>query len=74
MRIMSYKTVVSHHPPWWAIDVTEGLPGHMFAHTQVRRLTQAHQTAREVIADLIEVEPSEVDVEITIQMPVPVER
>lgn len=65
---MIYKAVASHHPPWWAIEVTEGLPDHMFAHTQVRRLTSVDQTAREVIAALTEVDPDEVDVEITIRM------
>lgn len=67
---MSYKAVATHCPPWWAIEITEGLPDHMFAHTQARRLTTVDQTAREVIADLTEVDPSEVDVEVTIQMPV----
>lgn len=66
---MSYKAVATHHPPWWAIEITEGLPDHMFAHTQVRRLTAVEQTAREVIAALTEVEPDDVDVEITIRMP-----
>ena len=66
---MSYKAVVTHHPPWWAIEITEGLPDHMFAHTQVRRLTAVEQTARDVIAALTEVEPEDVDVEITIRMP-----
>jgi hypothetical protein len=65
---MIYKAVASHRPPWWAIEVTEGLPDHMFAHTQVRRLTSVDQTAREVIAALTEVDPDEVDVEITIRM------
>ena len=66
---MSYKAVTTHCPPWWAIEITEGLPDHMFAHTQTRRLTTVDQTAREVIADLTEVDASEVEVEIEIQMP-----
>ena len=66
---MSYKAVATHCPPWWAIEITEGLPDHMFAHTQARRLTTVDQTAREVIADLTEVDPSEVEVEIEIRMP-----
>ncbi len=41
----------------------------MFAHTQVRRLTAVDQTAREVIGALTEVDPDDIDVEITIRMP-----
>ena len=66
---MSYKAVATHHPPWWAIEITEGLPDLMFAHTQVRRLTAVERTAREVIASLTGVDPGEVEIEITIQMP-----
>ena len=66
---MTYKAVATHRPPWWAIEITEGLPDHMFAHTQVRRLTAIDETAREVIAALTEVDPGEVEVEIAIRMP-----
>lgn len=66
---MRYRAVATHRPPWWAIEITEGLPDHMFAHTQVRRLTAIDQTAREVIATLTEADPGEVEVEVEIQMP-----
>ena len=62
---MTYKAVAFHDPPWWSISVTEGLPDHMFAHTQARRLTEVEPTAREVIAELTEVDPSRVKVEVT---------
>ncbi len=66
---MTYRAVATRLAPWWAIEITGGLPDHMFAHTQVRRLTAVHQTAREVIAALTEVDPDDINVEITIRMP-----
>lgn len=66
---MSYRAVAVYCAPWWAIEVTEGLPPHMFAHTQTRRLTAVDRTAREVIAELMEVDPENVDVEVTITVP-----
>lgn len=69
---MTYKAGAIHDPPWWAISITEGLPDHMFAHTQARRLNKIEPTARAVIAELTGVDPSEVEVKVTIRMPEPV--
>lgn len=66
---MSYRAVTVQCPPWWAIEITEGLPDHMFAHTQARRLDAVERTAREAIADLLDVDPDEVEVEVTIEVP-----
>lgn len=69
---MTYKAIAIHSPPWWAVSISEGLPDYMFAHTQARRLTEVETVAREVIADLTEVDPSDVEVEVTIQTPAPI--
>ena len=69
---MPYKAIAIHDPPWWSIEITEGLPDHMLGVSQARRLTEVESIAREVIADLTEVDPNEVDVEVTIQTPAPV--
>lgn len=68
---MTYEAIAIHDPPWWAISITEGLPDHMFAHTQARRLNKIEPTARAVIAELTEVDPSEVEVKVTIRTPEP---
>ena len=68
---MTYKASAIHDPPWWAISITEGLPDHMFAHTQARRLNKIEPTARAVIAELTGVDPSEVEVKVTIRAPEP---
>lgn len=39
---------------WWALDV-EGVPG---AHTQVRRIDQAEDMAREAIAGVLDIPPA----------------
>lgn len=43
----------------------------MSAHTQARRLNKIEPTARAVIAELTEVDPSEVEVKVTIRTPEP---
>ena len=45
---------------WWAISVV-GMPG---AFGQVRRLTQARETARDVIAMMLEASPDSFDIEL----------
>ena len=65
---MKYKAIAIHDPPWWAISITEGLPDHMFAHTQARRLNEIESTARTVIAELTEVDPSEVEIRVTMRL------
>ena len=69
---MTYKAAALHDPPWWSIEITEGLPANMLGVSQARRLTEVEPTAREVIAELTEVDPSRVEVEVTIRMPEPV--
>ncbi len=62
---MTYKAVALYDPPWWSIEITEGLPANMLGVSQARRLTKVEPPAREVIAELTEVDPSRVEVEVT---------
>ena len=54
---------------WWAIEITAGLPDNVLGVSQARRLTQVHDMARNLIGDLLEVEPAEVDVRVLVQLP-----
>jgi hypothetical protein len=50
---------------WWLIDVPE-VPA---AHSQARRLDQAEDVARDLIALMADVDPDSFDVDITVQIP-----
>lgn len=63
---MIYRAIAVHDPPWWSIEITHGLPAHMLGVSQARRLSDVETVAREVIADLTEVDQSEVEVEVSV--------
>jgi predicted RNase H-like HicB family nuclease len=65
----TYTAVCRRSGGWWAISVPEikGL------HTQVRRLDQAADMARDAIALMLDVDPSEIEVEVRPEIPEPVE-
>ena len=50
---------------WWALDV-EGVPG---AHTQVRRIDQAEEMAREAIAGVLDVAPASFSIVVAPEVP-----
>jgi len=50
---------------WWLIDV----PGVPAAHSQARRLDQAEDVARDLIALLTDADPGSFDVDIAVQLP-----
>ena len=53
---------------WWALDV-DGSPG---VHTQVRRIDQAEEMAREAIAGVLDISPGSFEVVVAPEMPDPV--
>ncbi|MEO8252636.1 MAG: transcriptional regulator, partial [Chloroflexota bacterium] len=50
---------------WWALDV-ERVPG---AHTQVRRIDQAEEMAREAIAGVLDIAPASFEVLVAPEVP-----
>lgn len=50
---------------WWALDV-EGLPG---VHTQVRRIDQADEMARDAIAGVLGISPDSFEIVVTPEVP-----
>lgn len=65
----TYAAVCRRSGGWWAISVPEinGL------HTQVRRLDQAEDMAREAIALMLDADPADIRVEVQPELPAPVE-
>jgi len=53
---------------WWALDV-DGVPG---AHTQVRRIDQAEEMARDAIAGVLEISPASFEIVVAPEVPVAV--
>ena len=70
----TYKARAYRDGDWWAVEITEGLPDNMLGVTQTRRLTNAEQAARDVIADLLEVGTDTIDVHLHLDTPVAVKK
>lgn len=70
----TYKARTYRSNDWWAVEITDGLPDNMLGVTQVRRVTEAEQAARNVIADLLEVDPDSVNLELHIDAPTPIKK
>lgn len=61
----TYHAVATRSGDWWAIEISSGLPENMLGVSQVRSLDEVEEVARSVVADLLEVEPSEIDVRVS---------
>lgn len=63
---VSYRVQATRSGDWWAITIPE-LPG---AFSQCKRLDQVEAMAREVIALMLDIDPTDVDgVEVDVQLP-----
>ena len=65
----TYDVIATRSGDWWTIEVTSGLPGNVLGVSQARRLTEVHQVSRNLIGDLLEVDPAGVDVSVLVQLP-----
>lgn len=63
----TYTAVCRRSGDWWAISVRE-IKG---VHTQVRRLDQAADMARDAIALMLDVDPANIHVEVEPEVPAP---
>ena len=70
----TYHAVATKSGDWWAIEIISGLPDKMLGVSQALSLEDVEDAARTVIADLLETEPSEVDVRVTVAYAGAVER
>lgn len=62
----TYHAVATRSGDWWAIEITSGLPDNMLGVSQARSLDEVEDVARSVVADLLEVELSEIDVRVSV--------
>ena len=70
----AHDVIATRSGDWWTIEVTSGLPADVLGVSQARRLTAVHTVARNLIGDLLEVDPSEVDVTVVVQLPPELQR
>ena len=66
---MTYDVIATRSGDWWAIEITAGLPDDVLGVSQARRLAHVHDVARNLIGDLLEIDPAGVDVSVLVQLP-----
>ncbi len=68
---MTYRarTYMAADGKWWSIEITDGLPPNHLGVTQARRLDKAEQAARDVIADLLDVDPGSFELDLLVDAP-----
>lgn len=64
-----YEVNASRSGDWWAIEVVSGLPENVLGVSQARRLNKVPKVARRLISELIGVDPSDIEVEVSVLMP-----
>ena len=64
-----YEVVAARSGDWWTVEVTAGLPANVSGVSQARRLTEVPTVARNLIGDLLEVDPATIDVSLLVQLP-----
>lgn len=65
-----YEVVATRSGNWWALEVVSGLPSDVLGVSQARRLSAVPKVARNLIADLLEMDPDEVEVQVSISQPI----
>ncbi|MDE0668301.1 MAG: hypothetical protein OXI48_04660 [bacterium] len=68
----TYRAVARESGDWWAIEITSGLPDKTLGVSQARSLTEVGAVARSLIADLLEIDPDEIALDIDVEAPEPV--
>ena len=65
----TYHAVATKSGNWWAIEITSGLPDNMLGVSQAPSFEEVEDAARSVVADLLEIEPNEVALQISVAQP-----
>ena len=65
----TYHAVATKSGDWWAIEILSGLPNKMLGVGQTRSLEEVEDVARSVVADLLEIEPNEIALRVSVAHP-----
>lgn len=66
MTVWACRAVAVQSGDWWEIEIISGLPDNMLGVSQASRLADVEEVARNVVADLLEVEVDDVAVEVEV--------
>ena len=69
MTATTCRAVAVRSGGWWEIEVTSGLPDNMLGVSQARNLAEVEEVARNVVADLLEIDADDVEVEVEVVQP-----
>ena len=69
MTAAVYHVIAVRSGGWWEIEVTSGLPDNMLGVSQARNLAEVEEVARNVVADLLEIDANDVEVEVEVVQP-----
>ena len=69
MTASTYQVVAVRSGGWWEIEVTSGLPDNMLGVSQARNLAEVEEVARNVVADLLDIDADDVEVEVEVVQP-----
>ena len=69
MTAAAYHVIDVRSGGWWQIEITSGLPDNMLGVSQARFLSEVDQVARNVVADLLEIDADDVEVEVEVVQP-----
>lgn len=60
----TYEVVATRSGDWWNVEVASGLPPTVVGVSQARRLTEVPAVARNLIGDLLDIDPTAIDVKL----------
>ena len=69
MTAAAYRVVAVRSGEWWEIEITSGLPDNVLGVSQARSLAEVEEVARNVVADLLEIDADDVEVEVEVVQP-----
>ena len=69
MTAATYRVAAMRSGDWWEIEVTSGLPDNVLGVSQARSLAEVEDVARSLIAELLVVNPDDVNVEVDVVKP-----
>ena len=69
MTDVAYEVVATRSGDWWMIEVVRGLPENMIGVSQARRLNKVPKIARQLIAELLELDVNDVEIDVRVSMP-----
>ena len=69
MIVETYGGVAVPSGDWWEIEITSGLPDNVLGVSQARSLAEVEDVARNLVADLLEVNVDEISIEVDVVQP-----